>query len=89
MYPSKLRKLLLEGQGPSMLSESKENNMLTQDIEETAWGPGQLGAGGQRQRVLFPPPPPNMTHVSLFALNHSDSDYLEIDVSAGRWRGLR
>ena len=49
LYPSKLRKLLLEGQGPSMLSKSKENNMWTQNIGMT-WAPGQLEGGRQRHR---------------------------------------
>ena len=49
LYPWKLRKLLLEGQGPSMLSKSKENNMWTQNIGMT-WSPGQLEGGRQRQR---------------------------------------
>ena len=54
------------------------------------WAPGQLEGGRQRQRgVFFHLPPPNMTHLSLFVLNQSDLDYLEIDMSAGRWCGLR
>ena len=89
LYPSKLRKLLLEGQGPSMLSESKQGNRWPQDTEEMTWGPGQLEVGRQRRGVMFPLPPPNMTHVPLSVLNQPDCEYLEMDMSPGRWCGLR
>lgn len=50
-------------------------------------------AAGRRETkaegCCFLLPPPNMTHLSLFVLNQSDPDYLEIDMSAGRWCGLR
>ena len=50
-------------------------------------------AAGRRETkaegCCFHLPPPNMTYLSLFVLNQSDSDYLEIDMSAGRWCGLR
>ena len=88
LYASKLRKLLLEGQGPSMFSESKQDNIWPQDTEEMTWAPGQLEVG-KAEGWCFPTPPPNMTHLPLFVLNQSDCDYLEIDMSPGRWCGLR
>ena len=54
-----------------------------------------LGPWAARRRetkaegCCFHLPPPNMTNLSLFVLNQSDPDYLEIDMSAGRWCGLR
>ena len=86
LYASKLRKLLLEGQGPSVLSESKQDNMWRQDIEEMAWAPGQLEVGRQKQKDDAIP---HMTHLPLFVLNQSECDYLEIDMSPGRWCGLK
>ena len=89
LYPSKLRKSLLEGQGPSMLSESKQNTTWTQDIEEVAGPLGSWKEGDKGPGVLFPPPSSQHDTFALLVLNQSDSDYLEIDMSAGRWCGLR
>ena len=55
LYASKLKKLLLEGQGPSLLPESKQDNIWTQDIEEMAWASGQLEVGRQKQKDDVPP----------------------------------
>ena len=53
---------------------------------------GPWAAGSRETKAegcCFHLPPPNMSHLSLFVLNQSDPDYLEIDMSAGRWCGLR
>ena len=53
-------------------------------------GPWAVGRRKTKaQGCCFHLAPPNMTHLSLFVLNQSDLDYLEIDMSAGRWCGLR
>ena len=50
-----------------------------------AWAPGQLEVGRQKQKDDAPQ---HMTHLPLFVLNQSECDYLEIDMSPGRWCGL-
>ena len=73
---------------PCCLSQNRtlhEHRILRRWLGPWAAGRRETKAEG----CFFHLPPPNMTHLSLFVLNQSDLDYLEIDMSAGRWCGLR
>jgi len=88
LYPQNWENYYLRGRDPPCcLSQNRticEHRILRRWLGPWAAGRRETKAEG----CCFHLPPPNMTHLSLFVLNQSDPDYLEIDMSAGRWCGL-